>query len=81
MRMHHVVVPRFVVGLSAQDARSERAELSRQVVLVETFERARDHVAHQYAGGDRNHRRFGRGRRSGEDLDFDTPSGHMQRGL
>ena len=81
VRMHHVVVPRFVVGFGPQHARSERAELGRQVVLVETFERARDHVAHQHAGGDRNHGRVGRGRRSGEDLDFHTPSGHMQRGL
>ena len=50
VRVHDVVVPRFVGRLGAQHPGRERAQLGGQVVLVQALERARHHVADQHAG-------------------------------
>ena len=81
VRVHDVVVAGLVGGLGAQHPGRERAQLRRQVMLVETLERAGDHVAHQHAGRHPHRRRVGRRRRAGEDLDLDAAAGHVQRRL
>jgi hypothetical protein len=50
VRVHEVVPARVLLGLGAQHAGRERAQLARQVVLGEAGERAGDDVAHQDAG-------------------------------
>ena len=81
VRVHDVVVAGFVVGFRTQDAGGEGAQLGRQIVLVQSLERSRHHIAHQNPGCERYDRWIRRGRRPGEDLDFDAALGHSQRGL
>ena len=81
VRVHDVVVARFVGGLGAQHPGRERAQLGGQVVFVQALERPGHHVAHQHAGGHPLHRRIGGRGGPGEDLHLDAPPGQMQRAL
>ena len=53
VRVHDVVVAGFVRRLGAQHPGRERAQLRRQVVLVQALEGPGHHVAHQHAGATR----------------------------
>ena len=81
VRVHDVVVARFVRRLGAQHPGGERAQLGGQVVFVQALERPRHHVAHQHAGRHPRDRRIGGRGGPGEDLHLDTPPRQVQRGL
>jgi hypothetical protein len=70
-----------VGSLCPQHAGRERAQLSRQVVLVQAFERPGRHVAHQHTGRHPRDGRIGGRRGPGEDLHLDTSAGEVQRAL
>ena len=55
-----VVVPRFVIGLGAQDSGGEGAQLGREVVFVQAFERAGHHIANHHPGSRAHDRRIRR---------------------
>lgn len=79
--MHEIVVTGQMPGLLAQHLGGERAQLGRQVVLVQAFERPGHHTAYQHPGRCLLHRGHIRGGGPGEDLDLDPPLGQLERGL
>ncbi|COW52285.1 Uncharacterised protein [Mycobacterium tuberculosis] len=81
VRVHDVVVTRFVDRLGAQHPGGERTKLGGQVVLVQTLEGPRHHAAHQHPGCHPHHRWICRCGGPGEDLHLDAPTGQVQRTL
>ena len=77
VRVHQVVPAGREVGLGAQHAEGERADLAGQRVLVEFLERPGHHVPDQYPGRELDDRRGVPADRAGEDLHLDAAPGQL----